>query len=183
MICKEVPCEIILPFKLKSKLHLPLDPKMFSVAKKVIIAFWTQSAKRKETNHKIPDSAYHGSHHSRPGTGGDKRGSSLTKKETGIPCRFPELVVRGVLMSACASTQRRARFSRMLAWPDTEPMPILWSPPRTSTDSPFFKTWETFWRIWEYQSTTSFDTDTVTLIIMCSSILVITFYYVRLFFW
>lgn len=51
--------------------------------------------------------------------------SSFRRKETGCPCRFPELVVSGVLMSVWASTQMTHRSGWILAWPEMLPTAIL----------------------------------------------------------
>lgn len=47
--------------------------------------------------------------------------SSLRRNETGCPWRLPDWVVRGVLISACASTQITPRCGHCCAWPLTEP--------------------------------------------------------------
>jgi hypothetical protein len=70
--------------------------------------------------------------------------SSLAKpvrNATGIPWIFPEPDISGVLISACASTQinaiSRPSLSRIaFADPATDPIAILWSPPRVSTQRP-----------------------------------------------
>lgn len=51
---------------------------------------------------------------------------SLSKNATDWPWRFPEGEVRGVLMSAWASTQIRHRSGHCWAWPSTEPIARLW---------------------------------------------------------
>lgn len=51
---------------------------------------------------------------------------SLSKNATDCPWRFPEGEVRGVLISAWASTQIRHRSGHCWAWPSTEPIARLW---------------------------------------------------------
>ena len=51
--------------------------------------------------------------------------SSLSMKATDCPWRLPEGEVKGVFMSAWASTQIRHRSGHCLAWPSTEPMARL----------------------------------------------------------
>lgn len=51
--------------------------------------------------------------------------SSLRRNETGCPCRFPDEVVRGVLMSAWASTQITPRSGQCRAWPLMVPIARL----------------------------------------------------------
>lgn len=50
---------------------------------------------------------------------------SLSKNATDWPWRFPEGEVRGVLISAWASTQIRQRSGHCWAWPSTEPIARL----------------------------------------------------------
>lgn len=51
--------------------------------------------------------------------------SSLRRNETGCPWRFPDEVVRGVLMSAWASTQITQRSGQCWAWPLMVPIARL----------------------------------------------------------
>ena len=51
--------------------------------------------------------------------------SSLRRNETGCPWRFPDEVVRGVLMSAWASTQITQRSGQCRAWPLMVPIARL----------------------------------------------------------
>lgn len=59
--------------------------------------------------------------------------------QTGQPCKFPEVVVSVVLISACASTQITPRSGYTAAVPETifschvpVPIPSEWSPPRVN---------------------------------------------------
>ncbi len=71
-------------------------------------------------------------------------GSGPSRDASGIPCTLPLLLLAGVFMSPCASTQispilpsaRRAN-SEVAA---TEPAARLWSPPSTTGVPPFSNT-------------------------------------------
>jgi len=60
-----------------------------------------------------------------PGSCGTLSCSSLRRNETGCPWRFPDEVVRGVLMSAWASTQITQRSGQCRAWPLMVPIARL----------------------------------------------------------
>lgn len=51
--------------------------------------------------------------------------SSFRRKDTGCPCKFPVVVVSGVLISVWASTQMTPRSGWTLAWPEMLPIAKL----------------------------------------------------------
>ncbi|KAH3683979.1 hypothetical protein WICPIJ_005054 [Wickerhamomyces pijperi] len=62
-------------------------------------------------------------------SGGHTWESNPMTKETGQPCKFPESVVKGVLISAWASIQRTPAFGYVDKVPATVPIAMEWSPP------------------------------------------------------